>query len=144
MPLYVASCETANAAPCWVGRPLEASAPEVGRSLAMMISWAVVAAAVAVVAAGAVVAAPVPPPPHADAIIATAMRTEAMESQRFCIGPPSPFGYWVRRSPASPSADLTGPRRVSVRAPPRLVNEMTVRLLRAADLALVCPMEEAI
>ena len=33
---------------------------------------------------------------------------------------------------------------MSLRAPPRLVNEMTVRLLRAADLEMACPMVDAI
>src|SRR5437764_13165742 len=37
-PLRLPACETAKAAPYCVGRPLEASAPEVGRSLAISIS----------------------------------------------------------------------------------------------------------
>src|SRR5690349_13088275 len=37
-PLTLPACSTAKAAPYWVGRPLDASAPDVGRSLAMSIS----------------------------------------------------------------------------------------------------------
>src|SRR2546428_13656782 len=50
----------ANAAPCCVGKPLDVSLPDVGRSLAISISPLVVLP---------------PPPPHANATNAATMRT---------------------------------------------------------------------
>src|SRR5690348_17183585 len=61
-PLRLPACSTAKAAPYWVGSPLEASAPEVGRSLPMSIS--------------PLLPFPPPPPePQAKATKAAAMRT---------------------------------------------------------------------
>ena len=54
-PLTLAFWLTAKLAPCWVGSPLEASAPDVGRLLTMMISPLLVSLPVP----------PVPPPPQA-------------------------------------------------------------------------------
>src|SRR5207237_10766783 len=56
----------------------------------------------------------------------------------------SSLAIWVRRSRPPHSLGPMGLWRVSLRAPPRLVNEMGVRLLRAADIALACPMGDAI
>src|SRR5712691_12958352 len=61
-PLTLPACSTANAAPYCVGRPLDESAPEVGRSLAMSISPLL----------------PPPPPPelpHAQATSVATVRT---------------------------------------------------------------------
>src|SRR5579859_2812577 len=80
-PFSVPVDSTANWTPFWVGMPSDASAPETGRSLAMMISPLLVPALGA--------PPPVPPVEQAEARIDPA--ANAVSSQRFCIDTSSSF-----------------------------------------------------